>query len=984
MKSLRRWGIRKRLILAFVGVLVPYLMLVGVGVAGFSLLWGTIREIEEEAVREIAAAADLQIALLNVLMPANDYLITGDATERDEFGRRLGRVREVLARVERLHLHAPEERRALAEVRGRLGRIEALSRELLALNDPRSDRAAPAKMKALDALGEEAAAALGRFREASEREIAEEIERSVSRMWQVAGIGLALVILSVAGGVGLALVFARWIGGPLESIAEGSRRMAEGDLSARVEESGGAELGETARAFNRMAAEMGEGRSRLEQRVAELAALFETGRILTGTLDLSGVLRRLAGIARTRLGMDVIRILVRDPASGLLVHHTHEGVTRHDIEFQTRFQVGEGLPGWGVEHRAIVIAADVLKDPRTRNRAWMESEGIVSYLGVPLLVGNSAVGFLACMSRTRRDFAPEEIALAEALASQAAVAIENARLFEESKQRLRAAEALAAVGRDLGQSLDLAVVGRRITDRIRELLHLPFSALYRLEPESGDLAALAVSENVASSLGREMVFARGIGATGLAVSEGRPVASEDVLADPRLTFTPEVRIRVEQAQFRAVLAVPLLVEDRVIGALAVGEQAGRVFNDEEIQLAEAFAGQAALALKNARLFDEARRALADLKVAEEQLIRDSTLRALGELAAGAAHHLNNLLAIVLGRVRLLQSSLESAPAPRPLAIIERATMDAAEVVRRVLRFARQQPLEERVAVDLKRLAAEVREMARPRWQDAGHARGLEIQVVVEGEDVPPIAGNPSALLEVLLNLVLNAVDALPDGGRIVLRTFREGSWVGVAVTDNGVGMSPEVRAQVLQPFFTTKGPKSTGLGLSVAYGTLQRHGGGLTIESEEGRGTTITIRLPVASPPRDERDPAEGAQVPALYILLIEDDEEVREILGEMLTSQGHKVLEAGGGRQGLALLEAGEAVDLVLTDLGMPGMAGWEVAQAIKARWPRLPVGVLTGWGDAIDEASAEGQAVAGVLSKPITPECLRQFVASCYVRHS
>lgn len=230
--------------------LIPYLALASVGALGFGLLWGTIGEIREEAVGEMAEAADLELAFLALLVQADDYLVTADVAERGEFERRLAKVREVLARLESARLHHPDERRALAEVRGRLLQAEALGREILGLRDPRGDRAAPAKMKALDALGKETVAALRRFREAEEREIAEEIERSATRMWQVASMGLATLLVSVAGGVGLALVFARWVGGPLLAIAEGSRRMAEGDLSARGEESGGAELGAPASAIS--------------------------------------------------------------------------------------------------------------------------------------------------------------------------------------------------------------------------------------------------------------------------------------------------------------------------------------------------------------------------------------------------------------------------------------------------------------------------------------------------------------------------------------------------------------------------------------------------------------------------------------------------------------------------------------------------------------------------------------------------------------
>jgi len=579
-------------------------------------------------------------------------------------------------------------------------------------------------------------------------------------------------------------------------------------------------------------------------------------------------------------------------------------------------------------------------------------------------------------------FTEDDERILTTLCSDAAVAMENARLFGEADRRRRVAEALAAVERDLIQSLDPSLVAQVITDNVRHLLGLPSSGVYRLV-ESGDLVPVALSGSGGSALGRDLILPRSEGAVGLAIREQRPVASEDVLTDPRITFSPDVRARIERAGFRAVLAVPLVVQGRVIGALTVGGPAGRVFQVEEIRLAGAFADQAALALENARLFETTRSALADLKAAQEQLVQGATMRALGELAAGTAHHLNNLLAIVLGRVHLLLQTGGASPLRRALEIIERATRDAAEVVRRVARLARGQPLHERQPLDLRALATEVIELTRTRWQDQARARGIHIEAGLEGEDLPAPVGDAAALREVLLNLVLNAVEALPRGGRIILRTFREDGWVCLAVSDTGVGMPPEVKERALEPFFTTKGPKGMGLGLSLAYGILDRHGGALSIESTEGRGTTVTLRLPIrsgleAEAPRAESQPARPS-TSALRILVIDDDPEVREVLAEMLGVSGHEVLRAGAGREGLALLEAGERIDLVLTDLGMPDMNGWEVARAIKARWPGLPVGILTGWEDEIDETSPDSGAVAGMLRKPVDSGDLEQLIAAC-----
>jgi len=388
-----------------------------------------------------------------------------------------------------------------------------------------------------------------------------------------------------------------------------------------------------------------------------------------------------------------------------------------------------------------------------------------------------------------------------------------------------------------------------------------------------------------------------------------------------------------------------------------------------------------LALENARLYAEAQRSLAELQAAQEKLVEGATLRALGEMASGAAHHLNNLLTVVLGRAQLLLQTADVGVCRRPLEMIARAAGDAAEVVRRLQRFVRVDAAEERQEVDLNTLAHDVVEMTQARWQDEAQARGVQIEVTLRPGPAPPVSGNPSALREVFMNLVLNAVDALPAGGRIEIRTFLEGERACLAVADSGVGMPEEVRRRALEPFFTTKGPKGTGLGLSVSYGIVKSHGGELELQPAPGGGTVATVRLPIvaavrgdkeAGPPRVERLPRVGQQ----HILIIDDEEDVRSMLVDLVASQGHDVLQAASGREALALLEGGAKVDLVLTDLGMPGMTGWEVARAIRSRWPGLAVGLVTGWGDRLDVPAADRELIIGTVAKPVTRAALQVLI--------
>lgn len=396
-----------------------------------------------------------------------------------------------------------------------------------------------------------------------------------------------------------------------------------------------------------------------------------------------------------------------------------------------------------------------------------------------------------------------------------------------------------------------------------------------------------------------------------------------------------------------------------------------------------------LARENARLYAEAQRALTELRAAQDRLIQGATLRALGELAAGAAHHLNNLLTVVLGRAESLLAKGVPPPARRQLQIVKDAAMDAAEVIRRMQRLVPMHGTENE-SLDLRKEAALVLEMTRPRWQVEPEEKGIRIEAILDGDPVPPVTGNPAALREVVTNLLLNAAEALPHGGAITVRTFSANNWVCLSVADNGVGMSEEVRRRALEPFFTTKGPQSTGLGLSVNYGIIKEHGGSMYIESAGGRGTTVTIRLPAGPlPPIESPDPAAqtgapvvpmiGSASPPLRILVVDDQPNVREVLAEMLTVLGHTVLQAGRGREALDIIQAGLPVDVALIDLIMPDMKGWEVARAIKARLPYATMALVTGHGEMLPVPPEDRHTVADILVKPVTYENLQKLLLSC-----
>ena len=362
----------------------------------------------------------------------------------------------------------------------------------------------------------------------------------------------------------------------------------------------------------------------------------------------------------------------------------------------------------------------------------------------------------------------------------------------------------------------------------------------------------------------------------------------------------------------------------------------------------------------------------------EQFAQMEKLSALGELASGVAHDFNNVLAGIIGRAQLTLMRTQDPEVVRSLRIIVKSAQDGANTVKRIQDFARQRRDKnfELVAVD--QLLLDTIEMTRPRWKNASEANGVQIGFESRIGTNAFIMGDESELREVLVNIIFNAVDAMPTGGQITLAAEEEGGSVSISISDTGCGMTEDVRSRIFDPFFTTKGKAGLGLGLAVSYGIMSRHDGSVDVESEVGRGTTFHITLPkVEAESRPAPEVKDSGELPApsqlpyrarrLRILVVDDEAPLREILGEMLEREGHEVRLAEGGRQALELFDA-ESFDAVLTDIGMPGMNGWELARSIRARDGRIPMAVITGWGNAVGTQEQSEAGVNWVVTKPFT----------------
>lgn len=373
-------------------------------------------------------------------------------------------------------------------------------------------------------------------------------------------------------------------------------------------------------------------------------------------------------------------------------------------------------------------------------------------------------------------------------------------------------------------------------------------------------------------------------------------------------------------------------------------------------------------------------ALDELKRTQQQIIQQERLSALGQMASGIAHDFNNVLQPVLGVTELLLAFPDSLndreKVIRRLQTIHTATQDAANVVRRLREFYRCNGDESFKLLDLSEVVEQAILLTQPRWKDEALARGLTYHLQSDLEEVPTIEGNEGDLRQALTNLIFNAIDAMPHGGTITFRTRTEGHHVVLEVSDTGVGMTEEVRRRCLEPFFSTKGQRGTGLGLAAVYGILQRHRGSIDIESQPGQGTTFLLRFPIRKQTESPVSSVAGSSLsPSLRVLCVDDEPMVREVIASYLTQDGHIVEEATDGAEGLEKFQAGR-FDLVVTDRAMPGMNGVQLGLAVKQKAPDTPVILLTGFGSLMEVTGEKPVGVDYVVSKPVTMEQLRKAV--------
>lgn len=553
------------------------------------------------------------------------------------------------------------------------------------------------------------------------------------------------------------------------------------------------------------------------------------------------------------------------------------------------------------------------------------------------------------------------------------------RLDHESKlgDQMRRLALTARITRAIGERQDLRSIFQVLVASIEDELPVDFCliGLYDMGENRLTVSCVAArTEPVASELGMSEHAVLPVDENGLARCVQGALVYEPDIGQTKFPFPR----RLASAGMRSLVIAPLLVESQVFGVLVSARRSPDAFSSGECEFLRQASEHAALAAHQAQLYGALQRAYDDLRTSQQQVMQQERLRALGQMASGIAHDINNAISpVALYTEALLEREPSLSPRARSqLEIIQRAVDDIAQTVARMGEFYRlREPQLSLTPVDLNKLVGQVVALTRARWSDMAQQRGAAIEVRTElAADLPAVSAVESQIRDALINLVFNAVDAMPDGGPLTIRTgLAPGSHAKIVlleVEDKGIGMDEDTRRRCLEPFFTTKGTRGTGLGLAMVYGVAQRHGANLEIESEPGKGTVMRMGFAVAPDAAAIASGTQAALPGPLRILIIDDDPLLLKSLRDALESDGHDVASANGGQAGIeAFVEShaeGRPFPVVITDLGMPHVDGRKVASTIKGSRPETLVLMLTGWGRRL---VAEGDVPPGVdqvLSKP------------------
>jgi signal transduction histidine kinase/ActR/RegA family two-component response regulator len=733
--------------------------------------------------------------------------------------------------------------------------------------------------------------------------------------------------------------------------------------------------------LQRTTEQLREALKAVKQRAEETDRMLEVTEAIGSAIEQKGLFEVIAHGAARACRVDRCSIFLRDKSGQLMVPVSSQladrgAAAKHgDGAESLRALALEEMPSFlleAVRRQEPVVISDPGSDPRVP-QGWVGLFQAKAALVVPLIHQGRTAGVLILDHlKTLHVFTEEEIRLAVTLAAQAAVALEKARLYDEIQSRLQQTETLLAVSQAIGSAPDLPEAIRRTTREMVRILGADNGVAWCVT-RGGDrfipLAGYHVPRDLREPLSA-LPLAPDDPLIDLVKRLRTALHSSNSKTDPRFN-QPALHLMPHTS----LLVQPVQVSDELLGIFAIAwTRDAHAFSMDDLKMADGIAKQAAVAI--------------ELHRTQRHIIEQERLNAVGKMASGLAHDFNNALVPISGYAEMLlehQDILkDQAKATKYLKLIMTGVEDAASVVSRLREFYRKREEGETYRpLSLNQMVEQAVALTRPRWRDEALGSGRTILVEADMRPVPRILGSESELRELLTNLIFNAVDAMPEGGTIRIRTgLREAAsgdaapQVFLEVSDTGTGMTDEVRRRCLEPFFSTKGERGTGLGLPMVFGIVKRHRGTMDIESTVGKGTTFIVLLPADASRTREAPVRAAAPIGPLRVLVVDDEPIARDVLTEYLTGDGHQVETAANGREGFDKFKAGD-FSVVITDRAMPEMGGDQLAAMVKEQAPSTPVVLLTGFGDLMNAAGEKPDGVDLVVKKPIRLSTLREVLA-------
>jgi len=801
---------------------------------------------------------------------------------------------------------------------------------------------------------------------------------------------VAAVIIAAAGLVGA--LFAGGILRPIRGLEAAAASIGSGDLAARVHgRLRGDELGKLGGAFNTMAERVQRQTTQLREASEELEH-----RVQERTTELLEAMRRLEAeiVERARIEDEVraseerTRLIVDTALDAVVTMDEAGTITGWSPQAETTF-------GWTRDDALGRTLADTIIPERYRAD---HRRGLERYLATgEAKVLNRRIE-LAALHHDGREF-PIDLSITpirtdSTLSFSAFVRdITDRKQSQERAQiQLERLTLLDQITRAIGERQDLQSIYQVAIRSLEERLPVDFGCVCRYDAANEALTVIRVgahSQPLAMALAMEEQSGIAIDRNGLSRCVRGDLVYEPDIRDIPYPFAQ----RLLRGELRSVVLAPLQSESRVFGVLVVARRRAESFSSADCEFLRQLSGHVALAAQQAELHGALQQAYDDLRQSQQTVMQQERLRALGQMASGIAHDINNAVSPV---ALYAESLLEREPGLSErgrgyLQTIARAIVDVAATVARMREFYRQrEPQLLTAPVRLNNLIQQVVDLTRARWSDMPQQRGTVVDMQLDlAPGLPAVLGVDSEVREALINLVFNAIDAMPEGGTLTLRTrciepagpAAPRSAV-VEVTDTGIGMDEDTRRRCLEPFFTTKGERGTGLGLAMVYGVAQRHGADVEIDSAPGRGTTMRLVFPIPAVEPSSADPQQApAPAARLRALVVDDDPMLLKSLRDTLELDGHQVVTANGGQAGIdafqSACKSGPPFDIVVTDLGMPYVDGRKVAAAIKETSGKTPVILLTGWGQRLIAEGDVPTSIDHVLSKPPRLRELRAALA-------